>query len=561
MSVASVEADMVGSGGIFELVDEKVLGETIKVFKDRNRSLREVLDSSKNHGDNIYIVCDGRRISYSEHLELVKKVAHNLTTKYGVKHGDRIAILADNHPEWLITFWATISLGAVCVALNGWWSKKEILYGLENSDPILLVGDKKRLARLEGVEFDFPIITIEENFSDLTSTDMDSLALSENPIAEDDPALILYTSGTTGKSKGAVLSHRGLVAFVSSAFFNGFRTMMLAAEKENPPESTPPSCGLHTAPLFHLSGLFSGGITSLAAGLKTVWTTGRFDPVKVLTLIETEKVNIWAALGSMASKVLDHPDFDQFDVSSISIIGSGGAPISVYQQQRIQNGFSGSRGSMAMGYGLTESTGIGAQNWGEYIDLYPKSAGRAFPGMGITIRDEEGNELPEGAEGEICIQGASIMLEYWRNPEATAKTIGSGRILKTGDMGRMEGEYLYINSRARDLILRNAENIYPVEIEHCLERHDFVKEAAVIGVDHAELGQEVKAILVTGIEMTEDEKAVRIEELTGFCKESLSAFKIPSLWEFRESALPRIAAGKILKNVLSGEVELSLIEE
>jgi long-chain acyl-CoA synthetase len=560
-SVEEIEAELIGPGGAFEIVTEEALGEHIKVFSNRNRSLREIVESSANHGDNEHIICEGQRITFRQHLARVSAVAYKLRHTYGVNPGDRVAILADNHPQWIITFWATVSIGGICAGLNGWWNRDEILHALDDAEPRLLIGDRKRLARIEGSELPFPVICIEDDFSTLEQgwdgEEGNTPALPDCQIAEDDPALILYTSGTTGRAKGALLSHRCLVTFLASAIFSGFRMMMMEAESGKPLEGgSLPNCGLFSAPLFHLSGLFTGVITSLAVGMKTVWTLGRFDPEKILQLIESEQVTTWPSLGSMAARVLDHPNFERYDVSSVSRLGSGGAPTSQATQQRMTEGFSGTGGRMALGYGLTESSGVGTHNWGELLEAHPNSVGRIFPGVEINIRDENNNPLPEGEQGEICIRGSCVMLGYWRNPEATKKAIAPGRWLRTGDVGHFEGEFLYINSRARDLILRNAENIYPVEVEHCIELHPEIVEAAVIGVPHPDMGQEVKAIIVVAEGFEPD-----IEVLQAFCRERLGAFKVPSQWEVLFQPLPRNAAGKIMKNVLSGETDSQLTEE
>ncbi len=560
-SVAEIEAELIGPGGAFELGVEEVLGEPIKVFKNRNRSLREIVENSVNQADNEYIVCEGQRITFRAHLARVSAVAYQLRHTYGVNPGDRVAILADNHPQWIITFWATVSIGAICAGLNGWWNKDEILHALEDAEPRLLIGDRKRLARLAGAPLPFPVLCIEDDFAALeagwNAADGKAPALPDCEIAEDDPALILYTSGTTGRAKGALISHRALITFLASAIFSGFRMMMMEAESgKSLAGSSLPNCGLFSAPLFHLSGLFTGVITSLAVGMKTVWTLGRFEPEKILRLIEAEQVTTWPSLGSMAARVLDHPDFDRYDVSSVTRLGSGGAPTSAATQQRMTSAFKGTGGRMALGYGLTESAGVGTHNWGELLESHPNSVGRVFPAVEISIRDDNNRPLPNGAQGEICIRGSCVMLRYWRNPEATAKAIAPGRWLRTGDVGHFEGEFLYINSRARDLILRNAENIYPVEIEHCLELHPEIIEAAVIGVAHPDMGQEVKAVIVVS-----QEYSVDIELLHAFCSARLAAFKVPSHWDVRHEPLPRNAAGKIMKNVLAGEADVLLTEE
>ncbi len=564
-SVEEIEAELIAPGGAFEITIEDVLGEPTKVFAGRNRSLREIVESSVNHGDNDYIVCEGQRITFREHFARVSAVAWHLRHDYGVQPGDRVAILADNHPQWIITFWATVSIGAICAGLNGWWNRDEILHALDDAEPKLLIGDRKRLARIAdevtGGKLPFPVLCIEDDFGALEQgwdAGVGSApVLPECQIAEDDPALILYTSGTTGRAKGALLSHRCLITFLASAIFSGFRMMMMEMESDKPaPNSSLPNCGLFSAPLFHLSGLFTGVITSLAVGMKTVWTLGRFDPEKILQLIEAEKVTTWPSMGSMAARVLDHPDFDKYDVSSVSRLGSGGAPTSAATQQRMTRGFTGTGGRMALGYGLTESSGVGTHNWGELLEQHPNSVGRVFPAAEVSIRDEDNQPVPNGQQGEICIRGSCVMLGYWRNPEATQKTIAPGRWLRTGDIGHFEGEFLYVNTRARDLILRNAENIYPVEVEHCLELHPEIIEAAVIGVPHPDMGQEVKAVVVVAEGQQPD-----IAQLHAFCSERLAGFKVPSHWEVRHLPLPRNASGKILKNVLSGEADLALTEE
>ncbi len=234
--VKKVEAEMVGPGGIFEMVPELVLGVSIPVFKSRQKNLREVLAASANHGDNLYIVCEDRRISYKQHLALVKTVAGNLQTKFNIQKGDRVAILADNYPEWIITFWASVSIGAIVVGINGWWTRNEILYGLELTQPKLLIADRKRFDRLfiesKGEDkFSFPCVVIGETYDEeLLCNPCDELPIIA--IEEDDAALILFTSGTTGKPKGAVTTHRALVNFIASAFFNGFRTMLVKEERK-----------------------------------------------------------------------------------------------------------------------------------------------------------------------------------------------------------------------------------------------------------------------------------------------------------------------------------------
>jgi len=556
MSLESIEAQLTGPGGPFEVVEEDVLGARMQVLKTRPASLRALLESSGARGDAEYIVYDDRRIGFAEHLRLVASVAKALSEQYGVKRGDRVAILAANCPEWIVTFWATVSLGAVAVGLNGWWKRGEIRYGMELVEPALLVGDARRLTRLEPGDVDVPVITIEEDFEKLARYAPDA-ALPDTPIAEDDPAVILFTSGTTGRPKGAVNTHRGIVAFVQMLWFHGLRLILLAGERgQKPDPDAPPNCNLYNAPLFHLSGLYTGAVSMLASGVKTVWMKGRYDPAEVMRLVEREKVTAWSPMGNMAHRLLDHPDLGRYDLRSVRSIGSGGAPVSPDIQRRLMEAFPGSKGAFAVGYGLSECTGTATMNFAELMEQRPESVGRALPTVEVEIRGPDGAVLPEGAEGEIHVRGPIVMLEYWRNPEATAETILPGRWLRTGDIGRLDDGFLTINSRARDMILRNAENIYPVEIENRLEAHPGVAEAAVLGVPHPEWGQAVKAVVVPAPGARLDES-----DLAAHCAGELADYKVPTEWEIRSEPLPRNATGKVLKQVLTGEAGNDFVEE
>ncbi len=557
-----IRQQLIGPGGPFELVEEEVLGEPMQVFAQRQHSLRELLQESALHGDKTYIAHGERRISYCAHLQLVASVATALAERYDIEPGDRVAILAANSAEWVIAFWATLSLGGIVAALNGMWTADEIRYGLENSQPKLLIGDRKRLARLAQIDdlASLPTLEIESQFGELERHAADA-KLPSQPIAEDDPCLILYTSGTTGRPKGATVSHRALVGFVRTQSVSALERLMLAARSGEAPagvgEPQPALCNLVTAPLFHLSGLYAAAIMMLAQGAKTVYLTGRFDPEEVMRLIEKEQVTLWSALGSAGAQLLAHPALGKYDLSSIRNIGFGGAPTSPDLQERLKRAFPNARDGLGLGYGLTESGGLGTAIGGAELSSRPTSAGRAAVANELEIRDARGNALPPGEKGEIFIRNPYLMLGYWRNPAATAETVLPGRWLATGDIGQLDEDgYLHIDSRARDMILRSGENIYPVEIEHRLEAHPAVQECAVVGVDHEDLGQEVKAIVVPTAGASID-----CDALHRWAGQKLAAYKLPSVWEVREKPLPRNAAGKVLKKVLTGEVASTAIRE
>ncbi|MCU1457836.1 MAG: acyl-CoA synthetase (AMP-forming)/AMP-acid ligase [Actinomycetia bacterium] len=551
-----IEAALAAPGGMFEIHEEIVLGEPMPVFAQRMGSLRELLVNSLGFGDNDYLVfTDGvteRRYSFREHGRAVASVAVVLRDRYGVQPGDRVAILGANSPEWIITFWATIALGAVAVGLNGWWSGPEIRYGIELADPRVLVVDRKRLARLDGEDPGVPTIVMEDDFEALTRVAPDA-PLPDQPIDEDDPAIILFTSGTTGRPKGAVHTHRNALALLGIQFFHGVRMMTLM-----PPEAGgPPGCNLVSSPLFHVSGLHTAVITFLATGQKSVWTVGKFDPVTVMGLIEREKITNWSFTATTLHRIVTHPDRGNYDLTSLRSGGGGGSPFSLKLQNQGKEVFPNLRSKMGVGYGLTECTALATLNAGPELALFPDSCGRPLPTVAVEIRDPDGNVLPDGQEGEVCIHGPNIMLEYWRNPEATAETIQPGRWLRSGDIGWMDRGRLYLASRKRDMILRGGENVYPVEIEQRLEDHELVIEAAVVGVDHEDLGQEVKAVIVV-----EPGTTVDTDDLTRFCAEALAYFKVPAHWDVRTEPLPRNASGKVVKGLLvEGSADVAFIEE
>lgn len=549
---AEIHEQIFGEGAPFEMQTEPVLGTPMPVFRNRMPSLRALLDASAAHGDHPYLVFDTRRISYARHHELVAAIAHSLQEDFGVRKGDRVAILAANRPEWILTFWATVGLGAIAVGLNGWWTSDEILYGLKDADPKVLIADAKRLERLAGHDHGIPVVEMETQFAALEARAGD-LAFPDADIEEDDPAFILYTSGTTGRPKGAVTSHRSVLGFVAINQASGFRNFLL----QPPAADALPNCMYVTNPLFHVSGLQAAAIMGLSAGLKTVWNSGRFEPERTMSQIQTEKCTSWGAMNTVLHRLMTHPAFPDYDLSSLKQVGGGGAPTAPEMQRKIREAFPALReGNLGHGYGSTESgalaTVIGGAEWEEH----PTSVGRPQPTVTIEIRDDDGRALPEGEEGEVFVRSPLNMLGYWRRPEETAETLLPGHWLRTGDWGHLKNGRLYLASRRRDLILRASENVYPVEIENRLVEHPAVVEAAVVGVPHEELGQEVKAFVVL-----ESDQSIPAAELTEFVGEKLAYFKVPSQWDIGTKLLPRNPTGKILKNVLTGEAANRFVEE
>jgi len=526
------------------------------MFKNRPRSLREVLLRARERENAEYMVFrEGdreRRYTFSEHERLVASATAAFAARYGVGPGDRVAILAANCPEWVIAFWASVSSGAICVGLNGWWTEDEIRYAVEHSKPKIVVVDRKRALRIRG-ELGVPTLVIEDEFEALLGAYANA-ELPTVPIAESDPAIILYTSGTTGRAKGVVHTHSNVTNMIMVSFFHGARLMMANPKQADLPELAP--CVLVTSPLFHVSGLHCAAVTALAGGAKTVWPMGRFDAEATLSLIEKERVTGWGYTATVLHRLLNHPKVDEYDLGSFRSVGGGGSPIPAPLIEKARKLFPQCSHTMGVGYGLTEGTAFGTLNAGEELADDPGSVGRPVPIVDVEIRDAHGRVAQDGEEGEIHLRGPLVMREYWEDPEATRAAIRPGGWLKTGDIGRVQGGRLYIASRKRDLILRGGENVYPFEIEQRLEAHPDVAEAAVIGVDHEELGQEVKAIVVSKLDREVDEEALR-----SWVADTLAYYKVPTLWELRGEPLPRNATGKVLKNALRENEHSTFIEE
>lgn len=550
---AQVRAELCGPGGPWETAYEDVLGEQHLVFVNRHRSLRDMLAADCDRwGERECLVLDDQRLTYDDVHACVLATAARLRDEFGVEPGDRVGILAANSPQWVIAFFAITHLGAIAAALNGWWTAAEIDHAIDLIEPSLLIGDTRRLARAGSLPAHLRVLDIDARPSAFGP----GAPLADPPaIDEDDPALILFTSGTTGRSKAALISHRGLVAFVDSTTHNGAEKKLVALRGLGiDPGSLPEDRAvvLNTSPLFHISGLPAGVLMNLRAGATIVFRQGRFDPADVLRLIEQEGVTSWTAIGTMGPLVFAHPDLATRDTSTVTRLSSGGAHLSEHMQAQIREHFPQAAMAIGQGYGSSESVGVITSIGGPKFAENPTATGEPCMGFEIEIRDENDRPVPDGVEGEVHVRSAATMLRYWGDPDATAETIKAGRWLAMGDIGRMENGMLYLNSRARDMILRSGENVYPVEIEHRLEAHPSVAEAAVIGVDHPDMGQEVKAVVVPA-----PGAAFEPEVLAEWCAETLASYKVPAHWEERRDPLPRTATGKVVKGVLTGERELS----
>lgn len=567
MTVAEADAMLTGPGGFFEIVTENVSGVDMGVVASPHRSLRDLLAASVNHGGDgsarYYLFDDGRRASFAENIDHAAAVAAGLAERYGIGPGDRVALLGANQPGWIQGFWGTVSVGAVAVAMNGWWKGDEIRYGLELTEPKVLIADRRRFERLDG-DPGMPVVLMDDGPADDGPADADTMTvdglidayrgrpLPDSEIDVDDPAAILFTSGTTGRPRGAVQTHRNFLAYLSCAFMIGARQFVRFPGGSM--EAGGPT--LACSPLFHISGLHACAVTAVGAGFSHLWTTGRYDPEKILRLTEEHGIARWGGVTTQIWRLVEHPRLSDYDLSSVNSIGGGGSMWSPELQELCRTALPDARISVAVGYGLTESSGLASSAADDVLRAHPDSVGYPLPTVQVRITDDDGAELPDGEVGNICLFGPMVTPGYWNDPAATAEAIRDGW-LRTGDYGYRRDGLLFLVSRRSDLIIRGGENIYPAEIEQRLDAHPAVAESAVFGVDHRELGQEVKAVVVLeGADGAPDEG-----ELAGWVADTLADIKVPAHWELRTEPLPRNATGKILKRVVQGEADYDFIEE
>ncbi|PTR24848.1 acyl-CoA synthetase (AMP-forming)/AMP-acid ligase II [Rhodococcus sp. OK519] len=527
---AEAIARLTAPGAPFEIVEEQVRGAAMPVFRNRYRSLHKLLVDSARYGDAEYLVCDDLRLTFIEHLDRVASLASELRSRYGIAEGDRVAILSANNAEWIMTFWAATALGAVTVGMNSLWSAREIAYGVELSEPHLIVADASRRELLG--EVNVPVLSVEVDIPAL-STARPGAALPEPVVDEEDPAVILFTSGTTGRPKGATHSQRNMMAAVDFHRFND----ALAAEFGRAPSGRR---FLLATPLFHIAALHNLAVPRLAFGDTAVITTGRFDIDRVLRLIERERLTNWGAVPTMVSRLVEHGDLSAYDLSSLQTISVSSAPSSAALKERLRKALPAAERSLGTTYGLTESSSAATLATAADLAERPDTVGAPVPTMRVEVRDGAGQPVPDGVEGEIYLRGPLVMLGYWNNPEATAASIDDIGWMRTGDLGTMEDGHLRITSRRSDLILRGGENVYPAEVEDVLAEHPEVRECIVLGVEHADLGEEVCAVVVTS-----NDDAVTVDELQSFMSERIARYKVPSRWILRDEELPRNATGKV----------------
>ena len=551
-SYAEIVAAVTAPGERFETTTATIGGVEQVVFKNAPPSMRELWASTRARGDEIFLVYEDERWSFAAFMAKVDALAATLVDRYGVVLGDRVAIGMRNYPEWVVSHAAITSIGAVSVSLNAWWTEDELDFALGDCGAKVLMADRERAERANATcqRLGIATIVVRADGLDLPGVDhyadvvVDGAPMPEVVVSPTDDATILYTSGTTGRPKGAVSTHsaviQALMAFACRAAVDRVRRPEESDLSGNDPAF------ILIVPLFHVTGGVAVLLSCVASGAKLVMMY-KWDPERALELIEREKVTNFVGVPTQSWDLLESPRFAEFDTSSLNSVGGGGAPAPPELVKRVGSSFK--KGKPSIGYGMTETNAYGPGNNGIDYLSHPTSAGRTVPVMQVEIRDADDQPVPVGSPGEIWFKGPNLIRGYWNRPDATAETIVDGW-LRTGDLGRLDADgFVYVEDRAKDMILRAGENVYCAEVEAAIYEHPSVHEAAVFGTPHERLGEEVATaiFLKPGTTLTP-------EELAGHVATRLAAFKVPTKVIIVDAPLPRNPAGKILKRQLRDEL-------
>ncbi len=558
MTREQVKAALCAPGMPFEMDMVSVEGLPTRVWKNALPTLAVLAEHAKTaFSDREFVIYEDERITYAGWYSAVATLAHALQAR-GIKKGDRVALAMRNLPEWPVAFFAAAVSGAIVVPLNAWWTGEELAFGMADSGAAVLICDAERWDRIAPFKAEMPAlehvlvtragesalfapaVALESIIGSTSSyADLPDVSLPEVAIAPDDAATIFYTSGTTGKPKGALGSHRNLLTNGLSSAYSGAATLLRRGEPLPEPSIR---AGLVVVPMFHVTACSASMIPTIQAGHKIVFMH-KWDTLRAFEVIEREKINATGGVPFIAWQLIEHPDRDKYDLSSIDAISYGGAPSAPELVSKIYEIFGAFPGN---GWGMTETMATVTSHIAEDYLNRPDSCGPAVAVSDLKIMSEDGvTELPVGEVGELWARGPQIVKGYWNRPDATAETFVDGWV-RTGDLARLDEEgFCFIVDRAKDMIIRGGENIYSSEVENILYEHPAITDAALVGIPHPTLGEEPAAVvhLAPGTNATED-------ELRAWVGERLAKFKVPVKIIFTQDTLPRNANGKILKREL-----------
>ena len=556
MSMTFLEANtaVTGPGQIFELIDGEVRGVKMKVFKNAPAHLGQVFAGSRGHGDKTFLVYEDEIITFAQAADRIDALASLLVNTYGVKKGDRVAVAMRNFPEWVMSFAAIISVGAINVSMNSWWTEDEMDFALEDSGATVLICDQPRfdIGAASCVKKNIKVLVVRAEKPLPAGVDKweDVLPLGDaHPgadISPDDDATILYTSGTTGRPKGAVSTHRAIISSIMAFSARNTIFQMSGTKLKDVDGPEVPTSFILIVPLFHVTGCVPVMLSCFIAGLKLA-IMYKWDPEKALEMIEREQITNFVGVPTQSWDLVNSPAFEKYDTSSLRAVGGGGAPSPTSLVGKVNDKVK--NGNPQLGYGMTETNAFGPAITGSDYLSHPTSTGRASWPMMVEVRDENLKPVPTGQSGEIWFFGPMLIRGYWNRPDATAETIVDGW-LRSGDLGRLDADgFVYVEDRVKDMILRAGENVYGAEVESAIYEHPAVHEAAVFGVPHERLGEEVGVAILVNDGMT-----LTPAELWAFLDEKIAKFKIPTQVVIMTEPLPRNAAGKFLKRELQQHV-------
>ncbi|MEH6583610.1 MAG: class I adenylate-forming enzyme family protein [Halioglobus sp.] len=541
---------LTGPGMPFEIEEKLVNGVALRTYKSAPATLRDALAEGRQHGDKVFVTFGDERYTFDAFFEAADRLAGHMVNHYGIGKGDRVAIAMRNYPEWMMAYVAIASIGAVVVPLNSWGQADELEYALGDAGAKLVFCDQQRadcvVDRLQGLQCKAIIAKAESDpdhewLDSWTSTQQGPAELPDIDISSGDLAMIMYTSGTTGKPKGAASTNFNVCQAIANFEVHAYMSAMANPEivgKMMASGFEPAT--LLSVPLFHVSGCYAVFLLNLRGGRKTS-ILYKWDPVDALRVIEQERITIFTGVPTMTMSLLESPAFQETDTSSLCSLGAGGAASPPHLKDLIYDALPDAY--PGTGYGLTETNATCASGTGEAFRLRPGSAGTLSPIVECKTVDENGHDLPTGETGELYVRSPANVQQYWNLPEASAETFIDGWVA-TGDVGYIDADgFLYIVDRLKDLVIRAGENIYPVEIEGILLTHAYVQEAAVYGVPHDHWGEELVATVSVN-------NTVSATELQDYVAARVAAFKVPSYITVSDEPLAKNATGKLLKKAI-----------
>ena len=562
MELAAAVAEVTAKGQPYETATERIRGVEFTVFANAPSNLRALYESGLAHAEKDFYVYQDERYSYQRMWDLAAQCANRLRER-GLRPGDRVGVALRNYPEWIAAFMGITSAGCVAVAMNAWWSGEELEYGIEDSGLKLLFADVERSERLLDrlARLAVELVTVRhqqpghptwEEFVDGAATTM-----PEDPIAPEDNATILYTSGSTAHPKGVLSTHRAIANALlgwecGGAIAMAMNPQMGAAVGRSAPQPEHPPAVILTVPLFHVTGLVVQLLSSFRRGRKVVGMY-KWDVGEALKIIEAERITEFNGVPTMAWELVQSPERAKYDLSSLRSAGGGGAPMAPEHARQIDKTIA--KGAPGTGWGMTETQGLATTIGGAAFLERPRSCGRAVPPIvQVKAVKENGEDAQPFETGELWIHGVMNFSEYWNKPEATAESLTDGWV-HTGDVGHLDDEgYVFITDRLKDMVLRGGENIGCQEVEAVLYNHPAVQEAAVFGVPDERLGETLAAVVAA-----KSGRALEPSDVQAFVAEHLAKFKVPDHVWVRTERLPRIASEKIFKRGLREEA-IALLE-